>query len=333
VRDLAIHPRDHDLVVATHGRGIWIVDDITPLRSLTPDVLGKAVAFLPGRPTVQRLQVSGGWANGDATYIGPNPPDDAVITYYQRRRHIFGDMKLEVFDASGKLLGTLPTSKRRGLNRATWSMRLAAPRVPPAASAAFGAAYGPRVLPGTYTIKMTKDTATYTTQLAVVPDPRSTHTAQERQAALDLAVKMSGTLTDMTFAVERMNSVRQALDDRAGKLPAGDAVAKRLRAASTIVDSLRKKIVATKEGGMITGEERLRENITELYSSIVFYDGGPSQTQVERADAIARELADVVRDFDAWTTRDLAGINNSLQSKKLEPIVVLSRQQWEAAGQ
>ncbi len=333
VRDLAIHPRDHDLVIATHGRGIWIIDDISPLRALTPQVLASSVAFLPGRPTVQRLQAGGGWANGDAMYVGPNPPSDAVITYYQRRRHIFGDMKLEVFDASGKLLGTLPTSKRRGLNRATWSMRLTAPRVPPAASAAFGAAFGPRVLPGTYTMKLTKDTATYTTQLALVPDPRSTHTAQERQAALDLALKVSGTLNDMTFAVERVNGVRQALDDRAGRLAAGDAVAKRLRAASAAVDAMRKKIVATKEGGMITGEERLRENLTDLYGNIVFYDGGPSQTQVERADAIARELTDVVRDFDAWTTRDLAGINAALRNKKLEPIVVMSRQQWEAAAQ
>jgi hypothetical protein len=144
---------------------------------------------------------------------------------------------------------------------------------------------------------------------------------------------MSGTLTDMTFAVERMNSVRQALDDRAGKLPAGDAVAKRLRAASDAVDAMRKKIVATKEGGMITGEERLRENLTDLYSSIIFYDGGPSQTQIERADAVARELADVVRAFDAWTTRELGGLNSALKSKKLEPIAVLTRQQWEAAGQ
>jgi len=320
-------------VIATHGRGIWIIDDISPLRALTPQVLASSVAFLPGRPTVQRLQAGGGWANGDAMYVGPNPPSDAVITYYQRRRHIFGDMKLEVFDASGKLLGTLPTSKRRGLNRATWSMRLTAPRVPPAASAAFGAAFGPRVLPGTYTMKLTKDTATYTTQLALVPDPRSTHTAQERQAALDLALKVSGTLNDMTFAVERVNGVRQALDDRAGRLAAGDAVAKRLRAASAAVDAMRKKIVATKEGGMITGEERLRENLTDLYGNIVFYDGGPSQTQVERADAIARELTDVVRDFDAWTTRDLAGINAALRNKKLEPIVVMSRQQWEAAAQ
>src|SRR3989442_5740138 len=333
VRDLAIHPRDHDLVIATHGRGIWIVDDISRLRALTPEVLASAVAFLPARPTVQRLQAGGGWSNGDATYIGPNPPSDAVITYYQRRRHIFGDMKLEVFDASGKLLGTLPTSKRRGLNRATWSMRLTAPRVPPAANAAFGAAFGPHVLPGTYTIKLTKDTATFTTQLAVVPDPRSTHTAQERQAALDLALPMSGTLTDMTFAVERMNGVRQALDERAARLPTGDAVTKRLRAASAAVDAMRKKIVATKEGGMITGEERVRENLTDLYGNIIFYDGGPSQTQVERADALARELADVVRDFDAWTTHELAGINAALRGKKLEPIAVITRQQWEAAGQ
>src|SRR5205814_9198220 len=282
VRDLAIHPRDHDLVIATHGRGIWIVDDISPLRALTPEVLASPVAFLPGRPTVQRLQAGGGWANGDAMYIGPNPPDDAVITYYQRRRHIFGDMKLAVYDASGKLLGTLPTSKRRGLNRATWSMRLAAPRVPPAASAAFGAAYGPRVLPGTYAIKMTKDTATYSTQLVLVPDPRGTHTDAERRAAFDLALKMSGTLTDMTFAVERMNATRQALDDRAGKLPAGDAVAKRLRAASAAVDVMRKKIVATKEGGMITGEERLRENLTDLYGAVIFYDGRPSQNITDR---------------------------------------------------
>ena len=184
----------------------------------------------------------------------------------------------------------------------------------------------------TYTVKMTKDTASYSTQLVVVPDPRGKHTPQERQAALDLAVKISGTLSEMTFAVERMNGVRQALDDRAGKLPASDALAKRLRTASDVVDSLRKKIVATKEGGMITGEERLRENLTDLYGNIVFYDGGPTATQTERADALARELADVSGGFDAWAARDLSGINAALTSKRLEPIPLMTRQQWEAAA-
>src|SRR6266566_4587865 len=181
-------------------------------------------------------------------------------------------------------------------------------------------------------MKLTKDTATYTTQLALVPDPRSTHTVQERQAALDLALKMSGTLTDMMFAVERMNSVRQGLDDRAGKLPAGDAVAKRLRAASAAVDVMRKKIVATKEGGMITGEERLRENLTDLYGAIVFYDGKPSQMQLDRTDAIGHELADVVAAFDGWSARDLAALNSQLGAKNLQPIVLITRTQWEGVG-
>src|SRR2546426_1127800 len=95
VRDLAIHPRDHDLVIATHGRGIWIVDDITPLRALTPATLASNAVFLKARPIVQRIPAQGGWANGDAAFVGPNPPGDAVITYYQQKRHIFGDLTIE----------------------------------------------------------------------------------------------------------------------------------------------------------------------------------------------------------------------------------------------
>ena len=331
VRDLAIHPRDHDLVIATHGRGIWIVDDITPLRALTPAVLASDVAFLQGRPAVQRLPAGGGWSNGDATFVGRNPPDEAVITYYQRRRHMFGTMKIEVFDRAGKLLETVPANERRGVTRVTWSMRQKPPRVPPAASIAGGAFTGPRLLPGTYTVKLTRDTSVYTTQLRVVPDPRSRHTLADRQAQYALAVRLAGQLNDMTFAVERINGVRAALDDRAAKLPAGDALAARLRAASSAADSLRKKIVATKEGGMITGEERLRENLADLYGGVVGYEGRPSQTQVERSGAIAHELADVMTGFDAWAAKELEGLNAALTTRQLQPIPLLTRAQWDAS--
>ncbi len=123
VRDLAIHPRDNDLVLATHGRGIWIIDDMTPLRALTPDLLKQDVAFVSARPVQQRIEGQGGWANGDAVFVGDNPPDAAVINYYQRERHLFGKMKLEVLDASGRLIDELPASKRPGLNRVTWTMQ------------------------------------------------------------------------------------------------------------------------------------------------------------------------------------------------------------------
>jgi photosystem II stability/assembly factor-like uncharacterized protein len=333
VRDLAIHPRDHDLVIATHGRGIWIVDDITPLRVLTPDTLAKEAAFIQAKSSVQRIPAGGGWVNGDAAFVGDNPTGEAVITYYQRKRHIFGDLKIEVFDQDDKLLGSIPSSKRRGLNRAKWSMRLPAPRVPTAASAAFGAAVGPRVLPGSYTVKMTRDKQVYTTQLQVVADPRSKHTPADRKAQFDLSIKLYNLLGDMTFAVERINGVRLALGQRAANLPSNDPLAPRLRAASAQVDGLRQKIVATKEGGMVTGEERLRENLADLYGNVLNYEGRPSQTQVERAEAIARELVDVVKEFDAWSAKELASLDSALRAKHLEPIRLLTREELEKKEQ
>ncbi len=155
VRDLAFQTRDQDLIVATHGRGIWIVDDLTPLRALTDETLDKDVAFLPGRPVRQKPRGSGGWPEGDATFYGPNPPSAAVITYYQKTRHTFGRMKLEVLDASGRVVDTPPAGKRKGINRVLWSMQEKPPRVPTAASTG-GASTGPRVLPGTYTVRLTK---------------------------------------------------------------------------------------------------------------------------------------------------------------------------------
>ncbi len=324
VRDLAIHPRDHDLIIGTHGRGIWIIDDITPLRALTPQTIASDVVFAKVRPTLVQLSANGGWANGDAMFVGQNPSGDAVITYYLKKRHIFGDMKLEVLDSAGHVVGTLPTSKRRGLSRVNWGMRLKAPTVPAAAAAAFGATVGPRVLPGTYTVRMTKDEKVYSTPLVVLPDPRAKHSAADRKAQFELSVKLSALLGEMSAAVDRINDVRLALDDRSTRLPSADSLVARLVRAEQTVDSLRRKIVATKEGGMITGEERLRENLADLYGGVTFYDGRPSKTQIARTTAIGRELSDVSRSFDIWVAKELPGINSELVARKLPPIPVLT---------
>jgi hypothetical protein len=179
---------------------------------------------------------------------------------------------------------------------------------------------------------MTKDKEIYATRLQIASDPRSTHSPAERQAQFDLASALRAALGDMSFAVERINGLRLALDDRAAKLPTADPLRKRLEASSGDIDALRKKIVATKEGGAITGEQRLREYLTDLYGNVVFYEGPPSQTQIERADALARELADVVKDFDAWVTRELSTLNAELARKKLQPLKLLTRDEWDKAG-
>ena len=332
VRDIVVHPRESDLVLATHGRGIWIIDDITPLRKLTPEVQGQEAVFLSAKPSQQRLEANGGWVDGSAVYTGPNPPDAAILTYYQKKRHIFGKMKLEIFDAQGKLVDTLSPNSRRGISRVEWPMRIKAPRVPPAATAAFEAAQGPRVLPGTYTVKLTRGTETYTTQLIVNLDPRAKFNLEDRKVELDAAMRVYNLLGDMSFDVDRINGVRDALADRGGKLKGDAALARRLQELSQKVDELRRKIVATKEGGAVTGEERIREKTTGLYGDLVFYEGRPADYQVARIDSLKKELGDVETEFDALVARELPSVNKSLAQKKLAPVQQLTRKSWDAAN-
>jgi photosystem II stability/assembly factor-like uncharacterized protein len=287
VRDLVVHPRTSDLILATHGRGIWIVDDISPLRSLTNELLSEDAGFLPIGPAVQWFETFGGWPEGDATYTGPSRTTEAVIPYYQRARHIYGDLKIEILDSAGKLVDEVPSSKRRGVSRATWNMHLPPPRVPPAATAAFGAALGPRVLPGDYTVRMTRGDKVYTTKLTVTLDPRATFTVEDRRRQFDLVTRLSALLNRMSDAVDSIVAFRDA------------ALAKGRADQAAAADTIRKKIVATKEGGAITGEERLREYLATLYGDVNGYEGRPTDAQLARADALARELDDVIKEFTA----------------------------------
>jgi photosystem II stability/assembly factor-like uncharacterized protein len=331
VRDIVVHPRDSDLVVATHGRGIWIVDDITPLRKLTPEVMTQEAVFLEAKPAQQRLPASGGWGEGSAVFTGPNPPDAALITYYQSKRHIFGKMKLEILDSQGKIVDTLPPNSRRGISRVEWPMRLKAPHVPPAATAAFEAAQGPRVLPGTYTVRMTRGKETYTTQLTVELDPRAKFTPEDRKMEFDAAMRVHRLLGDMSFDVDRINGVHHALLERSAKAKGDAALAKQLQELADKLEALRKKIVATTEGGALTGEERIREKTTELYGEILNYEGRPTDYQAARIDSLKKELDDVAGEFDAFIAKELPAVNKSLSQKKLEPIQPIDRKSWDAA--
>jgi hypothetical protein len=238
-------------------------------------------------------------------------------------------LKIEILDQNGKQVDTVAGSKHRGLNRANWSMRVKAPAVPPAATALFEAAQGPRVLPGTYTVKMTKGNNVYTEQLNVVLDPRAKFSLEDRKAQFDLTMKIYHTIEHMTYAVEAIEGVRNAANSRAIKLPEKDPLSKQLEGLAAKCDELRSKIVATKEGGMITGEERIRELLGQLYGTVNGYEGHPSDYQAARADSLAHELEDVIGDFQKLTQKELPGINAGLKKKKAESITVLTEAEWQ----
>jgi len=320
VRDFQIHPREHDLVLATHGRGIWIIDDITPLRHFSSDVLTREVAFLPTRPAQQRVQTTGNWPEGDAKFVGPNPTGGAEIAYYQRARHLFGPLKLEVLDADGKVVDTITATKRRGINRVAWSMHVKPPKVPRAATVAFSASQGPRVVPGTYTVRLTRGTNVIDTKLVIGLDRRAPYNVAERKQQFDAAMRVHALFGEMSGLVEQIEMARGGAQARMKALAQGDDLSKSLRTVSDQLEELRKKIVATKEGGAITGEERLREHTDELYSAIVGWEGPPAKYQLERIDVLKRELNDVKGEFNTFVAQKVGPVNAELRKRKLEPI-------------
>ncbi len=318
VRDFAIQPRTHSLVLATHGRGLWIIDDITPLRALTPEVLTQEAVFISAQPVQQRIQGNGGWASGDATFVGDNPPDGAVITYYQKSRHLFGKLKIEILDASGRVVDEVPASKRPGLNRVVWSMTEKPPRVPPAAQIAFAGIHGPRVLPGVYTVRMTKAGKVSETNLTVGLDRRAKFSEADRKAQFDAAMKVRDLFGDESALMDRILALRGNL----AKASASQAEPARRQITDFDgkVDAVRKQIVATTEGGAITGEERLREHTDQIYGAILSFEGKPAEYQIANIDALRRELSDATTDFEQLNTKGLADLNEALKAKGAAPV-------------
>jgi photosystem II stability/assembly factor-like uncharacterized protein len=332
VRDLTIHPRDHDLLIATHGRGIYILDDVTPLRTLTTQVLESDVAILDARPQVTFIPGAEFGFNGDAEFVGRDLGEAAFITYYLKRRHMFGDLRVEVYDADGKLLSTVPGGKRRGINRVEWPMRSKAPRTPAGAGIipSLFAFFGPRAPHGTYTVKLVKDRDVYEGKVSLVPDPRSEHSPADRAAQNAMAWQLFALLEDLTFTVESITDARDQARARAARLPVGDPLRKRLEALAETLESQRTALVASKEGEGISGEEKLREEIGTLYGNVNGYEGRPTESQRQRAAVLGKQRAAAHAAFDATLAKEGAAINRDLAPKTLEPIAPLTREAWEA---
>ena len=112
-------------------------------------------------------------------------------------------------------------------------------------------------------------------------------------------------------------------------MPKGDALLAKLQAADAKLEEAKKKIVATKEGGAVTGEERIREHLDTLYGVFMGWEGKPTRYQIERADALRRELTNVAKDVDAIMTAQVKPLDGDLRGRKLEPVPTEGGEQAE----
>ena len=212
VRDLVVHPRDHDLVVGTHGRAVLILDDIRPLRALTrdPGIVEEPLHLFsppPGRHTEVAERI-GYRSTGHAMFFGENRPFGALLSLWVGEGLEGRTAKLEVRDEAGEIVRSFTRPVERGLNRFTWDLRMDSP-------AGNGGRYGPsgpRVLPGTYRLRVSLGEEVSEATLDVRSDPRMAIARRDRLAKIQALSQAGGWFALAQEAEERLESAEDAVD-------------------------------------------------------------------------------------------------------------------------
>jgi hypothetical protein len=228
ITDLII--KDDDLAVATNGRSFWILDDVNPLRQLTPQLASQeAILYKPA--ATYRLQFPE--QVDKRRPVGENPPNGAIVSYYLKAESK-DEITLDVFDSAGKPVRhysskpknkfeqppewpdqerppeLLPTAA--GMNRFPWNLRYESPTELPGAFYAGNGPQGPYVLPGTYTLKLTVAGKSQTAQLEVRLDPRVKTSQADLQKRFDLQMKVRDDIEELHTAVNQLRGVRSQME-------------------------------------------------------------------------------------------------------------------------
>ncbi len=251
--DLVIHPRDNDLVLGTHGRGVWILDKINALQELTPQVIASPAHLFTVSPAYQIRQTNLKAHTGDMWFRGENPPNGALIDYWIGTPGIAPTVT--VHSSSGQLVNTLRATGNRGVNRIVWNLRETDLPIRGGfggdddAPAGGNTTPGPLVAPGTYVVRLVAGGRTLEQKVEVREDPRIDVTPAERKQWTD-AVQQAAALA-REFA---------PVNDRIQKLPGTGA---------DVVDQKRQS-------------RELLSRISGLYGALGRWTGAPTKDQLSR---------------------------------------------------
>lgn len=308
-RDIQIHPRTHDLVIATHGRGILIVDDISPIRNLKKETAEKDVVLFPMAPvTLTMGQFGDGGFPGTGGWVSGNPPAVPPIKYYLKDRVNSGEVKVDIFDATGKLVQSIPGAKRKGVNMVSWNLSMKPPKVASGGTKIdFSGFLAPMVLPGDYTIKLKVADSVYTTKVKLVHDP------SDKNFTLEDRKKQYKAATDLYQLHERLAAVVDTINDRQKMLKENMAkvtdssLKKSMQSYHDELEKLRTECLASKQKSLFVDEKKLREEITEVYSGVTGQEAAPSNLQLQRITTLQAEVKkkeeeqkQVLKKYDVW---------------------------------
>ncbi len=341
VDDIAIHPRENDLILGTHGRSIWVLDDITPLEQLDAKVLGAELRLFDVRPATAWRMYGHKGNTGHKFFIAHNPPSGALISYYLKSKP--GEkskVKIAILDKDGKLVRELDGMKEAGINRVNWDLRYAAAAEPTEEqreAVAQGFGFGPRgpmVEPGEYTVKVSVDSNEATGTVRVEEDTRITvspaERAERRQALMQLYDLQKTAESGRKSVTELKNSLATAMESwkkpGAPKIP--ENIQKAAEALAKQVEELYGQFVAPREALGFAGPPLtytpppFPQRAGRLMSAIEGYTAAPTAQQAEELEVLSRQLGEATEKLRKVVDEDLAGLNKLMNEAGI-PLVTL----------
>ena len=290
VRDIQIHPTTNDLIIATHGRGILIVDNITAIRNMTTDMANKEVYIFENKPidlTMGKYQTVGTQSEG---WSADNTPQQAPIKYYFRDRLNTGNVKIEIYDVAGKLLQSMPGTKRKGINMVYWNMRTTPPKVASGGTKPdFSGFTAPMVLPGDYTVKVKVADKIYESKIKLKAEEKPDYTLADREAQYATAMKLFTMHEELARLADDITNKQKGLKLMLEKMQ-NPKTKKVVQQYYDSLETLRGTLMGTKQTSAFADEERLRENISQLYTGICYQEVRPSNLQEERVKGLQEEI-------------------------------------------
>jgi len=336
-----------DLVVATMGRSLWILDGLAPIREATKEALEKGV-YLHSAASTVKWGVRGTSRRPGA---GDNPPYGVSLDY--RLKEDVKELKMEILDAKGAVIAEIegqderkrrdddeddeeepkkkPLPMKAGVHRVQWDLKTKAPkRIPKAKVDAGNLRVGPPALPGEYSARLTVGKTVETKKFTVKADPRSKVPAAELAAQFDLATKLRDDLTQLSKTVVRLQKVKKQLEDRNKLLagvPGSEEVVKLSKEAIEKVDGFENRLhnpkaKVTYDILAFKGGAKLYSQMSSLYSFIADGEGAPTQGMKEVYAEYAKELTAVLSDVDRFLATTLAELNAKAKAKEWPTIFV-----------
>jgi len=334
VRDIVIHPRENDLILGTHGRSIWILDDAGPLQQMNEDVLSQSAYLFDMRPALRFDGGRGGagmGSGGNKPFHGPNPSYGAPITYYLKEK---GAAKIEILDSAGKAVRDLtPVAQEAGLNRIVWDLRYQGPHLrrppDPEMDAEGGFRFrpmGPQVLPDKYTVRLTAGGRTLTRELDVRVDPSVETSAPELRTQLDIGLKLRDMETSVNDALKSIDTFKAELDQAEKNIKTLDPQAPKVL---TGLIAERKQQLSSMELRLARPDNipgysmapRLVDRLGQLLGSIDRVLAAPTPYQVEHFNELKSEFVKDIGDVNGFIERQVPEINDMLKKSNAGAIM------------